>query len=166
MAGMLLLLLSQMDFLMFIMERAGEQWWWYIFIYLRVVISSGHQVLDEGVQGGRGDWGPISQASSRPRALLWGLLLPRLSTGQMGAEATGSGEHGAWAHSLGHSCLNQRERWQSASNRQYEEQRWFYERGSGKRNSKAVFPLSGRVRYFGCFYWKRGPYNWPLPYHS
>lgn len=65
-------------------------------IYLRVVISSGHQVLDEGVQGGGGDRGPIGQTSSRPRALLWGLLLlPRLSAGQMGAEAAGSSEHGA-----------------------------------------------------------------------
>jgi len=62
--------------------------------YLGVVISSWHQVMYQGVQGGGGDRGPIGQASTRPRALLWGLL-PRLSTGQMGAEATGSGEHGA-----------------------------------------------------------------------
>lgn len=65
-------------------------------LYLGVVVSGGHQVLDEGVQGGGGDGGPVSQASSRSRALLRGLLfLPRLSAGQMRAEATGSGEHGA-----------------------------------------------------------------------
>lgn len=52
--------------------------------------------MDQGVQGGGGDRGAISQASTRTRALLRGLfLLPRLSTGQMGAEATGTGEHGA-----------------------------------------------------------------------
>ncbi|TNN58437.1 hypothetical protein EYF80_031328 [Liparis tanakae] len=54
----------------------------------------------QGVQGGGGDRGPIGQASPRPRALLWGLLLlPRLSTGQMGAEATGSGRRYRWPHS-------------------------------------------------------------------
>lgn len=80
-----------MDFLMEFIINSGV-----FFAYLGVVISSGHQVLDQGVQGGGGDRGPIGQASTGPRALLWGLLLlPRLSTGQMGAEATGSGEHGA-----------------------------------------------------------------------
>lgn len=64
--------------------------------YLGVVVGGGHQVLDEGVQRGGGDGRPVGQAGPGLRALLRSLLLlPRLSTGQMGAEATGSGEHGA-----------------------------------------------------------------------
>lgn len=68
--------------------------------FLGVVISGGDQVLDEGVQRGGGQQGPLGKFGARTGAGTFPLGV--LARDQVGAKAAGS-EHSAGAQSLGHS---------------------------------------------------------------